>query len=190
MHIFLDNFHQDGKNSAQIGIHQAELRREEKFTDQKSLSISSLQSDYLNIDRRSDCGKDIEIENLVQTNYTFRGGANHSAEKCFKRTRKENEIVCTDCDSDNRHMECTPCKCFRYGYIILLQNVQSHLKITRDGKIKYVSLKELILHCRNNATTAKTTMTRRYMHLLHVCLILTNCRVGILVTVQNPPIRF
>ena len=41
MHTFLDNFHQDGKYPAQISSHQAELRREEKFTDQKSLNISS-----------------------------------------------------------------------------------------------------------------------------------------------------
>ena len=39
MHKFLDNFHQGGKYSAQIASHQAELRREEKFTDQKSLNI-------------------------------------------------------------------------------------------------------------------------------------------------------
>ena len=35
MHTFLDNFHQGGKYSAQIAIHQEELRREETFTDQK-----------------------------------------------------------------------------------------------------------------------------------------------------------
>ena len=34
MHIFMDNFHQGGKYSAQIGSHQTELRREEKITDQ------------------------------------------------------------------------------------------------------------------------------------------------------------
>ena len=39
MHTFLDNFHQGGKYSSQIASHLAELRREEKFTDQKSLSI-------------------------------------------------------------------------------------------------------------------------------------------------------
>ena len=39
MHKFLDNFHQGGKYSAQIASHQAELRREEKFTDKKSLNI-------------------------------------------------------------------------------------------------------------------------------------------------------
>ena len=35
MHTFLDNFHQSGKYSAQLAIHQAELRREEKHPDQK-----------------------------------------------------------------------------------------------------------------------------------------------------------
>ena len=35
MHTFLDNFHQGGKYSAQIASHQAELRREENFTDQE-----------------------------------------------------------------------------------------------------------------------------------------------------------
>ena len=49
MHTFLDNFQQGGKYSAQIASHQAELRREEKFTDKESLNISSLQTDYLNI---------------------------------------------------------------------------------------------------------------------------------------------
>ena len=41
MHTYLDNFHQGGKYSAQIVSHQAEFRREENFTDQKSLKISS-----------------------------------------------------------------------------------------------------------------------------------------------------
>ena len=45
MHTFLDNFHQGRKYSSQIVRHQAELRREEKSTDQKSLNISSLKTD-------------------------------------------------------------------------------------------------------------------------------------------------
>ena len=36
MHIFLDNFHQGGKYSAQIASNQAELRIKGTFTDQKS----------------------------------------------------------------------------------------------------------------------------------------------------------
>ena len=35
MHTYMDNFHQGGKYSSQIASHQAELRREETFTDQK-----------------------------------------------------------------------------------------------------------------------------------------------------------
>ena len=50
VHTFLDNFHQGGKYSAQISSHQAELRREEKFTDQKYLNISYLKTDYLDLD--------------------------------------------------------------------------------------------------------------------------------------------
>ena len=57
MHTFLDNCHQGGKYSSHIDSHQAELRREEKITDQKSLNISSLQTDYLNLDTSSGFGR-------------------------------------------------------------------------------------------------------------------------------------
>ena len=87
MHTFLDNFHQGGKYFAQIASHQAELRREENITDQKSLSISSLQTDYLNMYIRSGFGRNSERANTVQTKCTFCGGVNHSSEKCFKRIR-------------------------------------------------------------------------------------------------------
>ena len=53
MHTFLDNFEEGGKYSAQIDSHQVELRREEKFTDKKSLNISLLQTNYLNLDSSS-----------------------------------------------------------------------------------------------------------------------------------------
>ena len=61
------------------------------FTDQKYLSISSLQTDYPNLDNRSYCGKNSEREKKFQKKCTFCGGANNSAEKCFKNIRKENE---------------------------------------------------------------------------------------------------
>ena len=102
MHIFLENFHQGGKYSAQIANHQAELRMEGKFTDQKSLSISSLQTDYINLDSSSYCGKNSEGENLFQTKCTFCGGANHSAEKCFKNIRKEKKKAREAGDSENK----------------------------------------------------------------------------------------
>ena len=89
MHTFLDNFHQGGEYAAQIASHQAELRREETFTDQKSLNISSLQTDYLNIDIISGFRRNSERAHAVQTKCIFCGGNNHSAEKCFKSIRKE-----------------------------------------------------------------------------------------------------
>ena len=87
IHTFLDNFHQGGKYSAQIASYQAELRREEKFTDQKYLSISSLQTDYLNLDSISGFGRNSERANTVHKKCTFCGGTNNSAEKCFKSIR-------------------------------------------------------------------------------------------------------
>ena len=71
MYIFMDNFHQGGNYYAQIASHQAELMREGKFTDQKSLYISSLQTDYLNIDSSSGCGKNIQRANIFQEKFTF-----------------------------------------------------------------------------------------------------------------------
>ena len=102
MHIFLDNFHQGGKYSDQKDSHQEESRREETFTDQKSLSILSLHTDYLNIDSSSSFGRNSERANTVQTKCTFCGRVNHSAEKCFKRIRQEKEKYRAAGDSDNR----------------------------------------------------------------------------------------
>ena len=110
MHIFLDNFHQGGTYSAQIASHQAELRREEKFTDKKSLDISSLQTDYLNINSSSGFGRNVEIAHAIQTKCTFCGGTNHSAEKCFKSIRKEKEKSSAVDVTPNRHMERPPWK--------------------------------------------------------------------------------
>ena len=49
MHTFLDNFQWGGKYSSHMARRQAELRIEETFIDKKSLSISDLQIDYLNL---------------------------------------------------------------------------------------------------------------------------------------------
>ena len=81
MHTFLDNFHQSGKYSAQLASHQAELRREEKFPDKECLNISSLQTDYLNLDKSSPgSSRRNERAHSVQANGTFCGGNNHYAE--------------------------------------------------------------------------------------------------------------
>ena len=69
MHIFLDNFHQCGEYSAHISSRKAELRREVNFTDQISLSIKSLHTDYLNLDIISGNGKNNEREILFIKNH-------------------------------------------------------------------------------------------------------------------------
>ena len=81
MHTFLDNFHLGGKYSAQIASHQADLSREEIFTDQKSLNISSLQTNYINLDVSSGFGRNSERANTVQKKSTFCGSTNHSEAK-------------------------------------------------------------------------------------------------------------
>ena len=52
------------------------------------------------------------------------------------------------------------------------QNVPSHQNIMRNGESKYVLMKKVIVH----ATTAKITMTIRYTHLCHECLVMTNAK--------------
>ena len=109
MHIFLDHFHQGGEYSTQIAIQQEKLRTEETLTDQNSLSISTLQTAYLNLDSRSGFRINGEIANTYQKMCTFCGGANHSAEKCFKRIRQEKEkparLVNPTTDKRNGHLE-------------------------------------------------------------------------------------
>ena len=104
MHTFIDNFRQGVKYSDQIASHQAELRREEKFTDQKTLNISSLQTGYINIDSSLGFGRNSERAHAVQTKCTFCGVNNNAAEKCFKRIRKEKEKARAVDVSSNRHM--------------------------------------------------------------------------------------
>ena len=83
MHILLDRFRQGGKYSALVASHQAELKREGKFTDQKSLSISSLQNHYLNLDISSGSGINNEKATLAQIKCTIFGNTKHSAKIYF-----------------------------------------------------------------------------------------------------------
>ena len=91
MHIFLDKFHQGRKYSTQRASQQTYLRRD----DQKYLSISSLQTDYLNIESSSGCGKYSEIANIAHKKCNFCGGANHSAEFFQKDQKGEGKILCS-----------------------------------------------------------------------------------------------
>ena len=103
----MDNLHPGGKYSTQIASHQAELRIEEKFTDQKSVSISSLQTYYLNLDSNSGFGRNSERANTFQTKCTFCGGVDNSSEKCSTRIRQEKEKACAAGALDNSQTEQT-----------------------------------------------------------------------------------
>ena len=63
--------------------------KKEKITDQRYWSISSLQTDYLNLDIISGSGRNMKIENLVQTKCNFCGGSNYSAETYVRNIRKD-----------------------------------------------------------------------------------------------------
>ena len=125
---------------------------------------------------------EIVMEKTLLKKCTFCGGANHSTEKCFRRTRKEKEKPRAAGDSGNRRTEQTPRKCFRCGY-------EDHLiaPFTKPQKENEKSQKQVhfnekvIMH----ATTAKITVTKKYMHLWHACLVMTNVLLEIFVTVHN-----
>ena len=107
MHTFLDNFHQSGKYTAQLASHQAELRREEKYPDQKCLIISSLQIDYLNLHNIvSGSSRHNEKSNSGKTKCTYCGLNNHSVGKCFKKIRKKIENACSAGTSSHKSSDC------------------------------------------------------------------------------------
>ena len=56
----------------------------------------------------------------------------------------------------------------------------------KNGKSKYVLMKKVIVH----ATTAKITMTIRYTHLCHACLVITNAKVKSMVKVAIDQLDF
>ena len=106
MHTFLDNFQQSGKYSAQLASHQAELRREEKYPDQKCLNVSSLQTEYLNLDSsQSGYSKHNEKANSAKSKCTYCGLTNHSVGKYFKKIRKEKEKARSAGSSSNKNSD-------------------------------------------------------------------------------------
>ena len=116
MGTFLDNFHQSAKYSAQLASHQAELRREEKYPDQKCLNISSLQIDYLNLySSVSGSSRHSEKANSAKAKCTYCGLNNHSEEKCFKKIKKEKEKARSAGTSSKKNSDRPAQKFFRCG---------------------------------------------------------------------------
>ena len=116
MHIFLDNFQQSGKYSAQLASQQVDLRREEMYPDQKCLNISSLQTEYLNLDySQSGSIKHNEKANSDKAKCTYCRLSNHYVEKCFKNIRKEKDKARSTGTSSNKNSDRPTWKCFRCG---------------------------------------------------------------------------
>ena len=161
MRIFLDNFHQGGKYTAQIASHQAELKREETFTDQKSLSITYLQIEYLNMDNIPGYGKNNERENIVHIKCTLSGGGNRSAEKYFKKILKDKKKARADDDSDKQWTGRTTPKCFRCGSVDhLTSKCPKPPRDNENGRSKYVSMKVVLMHRKKKVRTVIMVMTK------------------------------
>ena len=102
--------------------------------------------------------------------------------KSFKRTRKEKEKSRAVDVSDNRRTERMPRKC-----IICVSEDHMIAKFPKPAKDNEKRrnqvhlMKKVIVH----ATTAKITVTKRYMHLWHLCMAMTNVLVIVFVTVHN-----
>ena len=108
-------------------------------------------------------------------------------QKHFKRIRKEKEklarlVICTTYEWNLRLRNVLDVDL----KITELQNIRRHQMILRNGESKYVVMKKVIVH----ATGGEITLTKRYMHLWHVFLIMMNVIVETLVTVSNGPIGF
>ena len=170
MHTFLDNFQQSGKYSAQLASHQAELRREKKYPGQKCLNISSLQTEYLNLDSsQSGSSKHNEKANSAKAKCTYCGLYNHSMEKCFKiSAKKKRKLVLMV-------LRLTKIQIVQLGNaldvdlkIILSQNVPSHLNRAKRNISRTNLRKKAIVR----KTIATMKMTLKYTHLWHECLMM------------------
>ena len=103
--------------------------------DQKCLNISSLQTEYLNLDSsQSSQGKHNEEANSAKAKCTFCGLTNHSVEKCFKKIRKDKEKARSDGASSNKNLDRPPRKCFRCGSVDHL--IAKCPKPPKDGEKK------------------------------------------------------
>ena len=188
MHTFLDNLHQSGKYSAQLASHQAELRREETYPDQKCLNISSLQTDYLNLDNSvSGSSRHNERSHSVQKKCTFFELNNHYAGFFSKGSDRKRKNLA------RLVFHITKIRIFQIGNdldadlkIIWSQNFPSHLKTVRKDAILKNLRKKVIVH----TTTAMMTTTLKYTHIWHECLVMTNAKVSTMATVRNWPIGF
>ena len=137
MHTFLYDFYQGGNYSAQVASHQAELGREERFNDQKYLSILSLQNYYLNLDVSSGLVKQqtlfrqsaLLVEVLITLQKNISKGSDRKKKKLVR-------LVIPTKDKQNGHLENVLDVDIK---ITKLKNDQRNQRKTRNGKSKSFS---------------------------------------------------
>ena len=100
----------------------------------------------------------------------------------LQKNKKGKETFSAVDVSDNRRTERTHQKCFRCGYEDHIIAKFPKLPKDNENRQKKVCLMKKVI---GPATKVKTTVTKRYMHLLHVCLAMTNVQVKIMVKVCN-----
>ena len=64
-------------------------------------------------------------------------------------------------------------------------NVPNHRKILKNNAIKYVSMKGAIMYQKKNQITVIIITIKRYIHLLHECLVMAKVVVDILLTIHS-----
>ena len=109
------------------------------------LSITSLQTEFLNIDSSSVSGKKNKGANIVKTKSTFCGGSKHS-EKKQKRKRNDREKFRTADNQDKQRTEHTP----RCGYVDHI--IAKFPKPPKDNKKQW---KQVRLNERGNPASQK-----------------------------------
>ena len=108
-------------------------------------------------------------------------------QKMFQKDQKRKGKAHAAGNSENRSTEHTPRKCFRCGSEDQL--IEKNLKPPKENEKQQKQvrlLKKIIVHAKTN----KITVTKIYIHLWNICLVMTNVLVEILVTVCNLPIEF
>ena len=116
MHKFLDNLHQVFKIFCSNSQPPGRVKEKNVFTDQKYLSISSLQTNYLNLGSSPGFGKIVKEKTLFRKSAPFVEVLITLRKILSKRSDRKKENFRAAGHSDNRQTERPPPKCFICGY--------------------------------------------------------------------------
>ena len=103
-------------------------------------------------------------------------------EKCFKNIRKEKEKAHSDGTSSIKNSDRPAQKCFRCGSEDHMIAKCPNPPKDSEKRCKSENLSKMLIVY---ATIAMMTMTIRYTHLWHECLVMINAKVNTMVRVRN-----